>query len=188
VRQSRCGAAFLVKAIDELRIAAGALGQHFHRNDAVERILAGLVDRRHRAFAELADELVAGDLAAATVLDLAADTLGLVYRDEVMFDEDVGERSLVGIGRLLLLLSTEFDFGPRREPHLRHHAADLGVEVGRQACGVAVDRRHVLPFARGVEFGSRSAAALLTDVVQRKTAAPDCQVCSSPVPVAYNGR
>jgi hypothetical protein len=73
--------------------------------------------------------LVAGDLAALALLDLGADALGLVDRDEGVLDEEVGDAALVRIGRLLLLLATEVDLGLGGQARLNDDAADLGVEV-----------------------------------------------------------
>ena len=62
VRKPGGGPALFIEALDELAVLAHLLGQHFDGDDAIQRNLPGLVDRRHRPFADLADDLIARDL------------------------------------------------------------------------------------------------------------------------------
>ncbi len=75
-------------------------------------------------------------------VELALDPLGLIGGDKAVFDQQVGEAALVGIGRLLLLLAAEFDFGLRSQAGIEDDFPDLGIEVG-DGRGISFDLRHV---------------------------------------------
>jgi len=74
--------------------------------------------------------VISGNL-GALLRKRATDSLGLIDGDEGVFDEEVCETALVGIGGLLLLLATEFDFGLGCQTHVNDNATNLGIEVSR---------------------------------------------------------
>ena len=142
VGESRGGFSFFIKAFNELGVVAHFCGEDFYGDDAIEGELAGFVDGGHGAFTEGAEDVVAGELAVFAFLDLATDALGLVDGDEAVFDEEISEAALVGVGGLLLLLAAEVDFGFGDQAHVDDDFADLGVEVGGEselAVGVGHD-------------------------------------------------
>ena len=73
------GLAFLVEPLDVLRVLGETLGQDLDRDGAVEAELLGLVDDGHRAGAELAEDLVAGNLRGGdlALLDARLESLRL---------------------------------------------------------------------------------------------------------------
>src|SRR5208283_124236 len=86
VREPGSGFSFLIESVNEFRIFAQLPRQNLYGHDTVERYLAGFVNRRHRAFAKFAQELVAGNLGVlAAVFGGGADALGLIGGDETVF-------------------------------------------------------------------------------------------------------
>ena len=91
---------------------------------------------------QLADNHLKGTNIFVTGIKISSDNKINVFidGDEGVFDEEVGEGALVGIGRLLLLLATELDLGAGGEARFDDNASDLGIEIGGNANdgGVAV--------------------------------------------------
>ena len=131
VRKAGGGFAFLVKAIDKFGVFAELSRQNLDGHDAVQRQLPGFEYRGHRPLAQLGDQRVPGNLRAAAALfhqDLA-NALGLVGGDKAVFDEQVAQAALIGVGRLLLLFAAEFKLGLGYQPVVDDKASHLRIEV-----------------------------------------------------------
>jgi len=98
VREPCGGLAFLIETLDEFGAVAQSPRQDLDGHDAVQRDLPPLVHRGHRALPRRSSKTYPGIFAAAPLFELRADALGLVDRDEAVFDEQIAEAALVGIG------------------------------------------------------------------------------------------
>ncbi len=123
------GAAFLVKAFDEFGVIAGAVGEDFDGDDAVEGELFSLVNGGHGTGTEAGKDLITGDLLVITLLfGHGSHPFNLTSCDDAIFHEDVGKASLVlFFGKLGLDGDAIIDFGPGGEPLVDNELAEDGV-------------------------------------------------------------
>ena len=126
------GLPFLVEPLHVLGILAESTRQDLDRDAAVEAELLALIDDGHRAGAELAEDLVPGDLRGGglALFDARFESLRLAGREVAKLDHEILEHQRIDLAAFFVFLDGSAQFLIRAEPLIHRHPSEQRVVRG----------------------------------------------------------